>query len=79
MLRNCLRIIATVGFMANSPEGNFFQYDVLSKDRQRFAEADGETRNRLIDRARRRGKHGWNVGTNEMFLGENVEKFWFSF
>ncbi|NLS97667.1 MAG: hypothetical protein GXX96_36465 [Planctomycetaceae bacterium] len=70
VLKNCLRIVATIGFMANTPEGNFLQYDVLSKDRLKFEQGDDETKKRLIDRARRRGKHGWNVGTNEMFLGE---------
>ena len=69
VIKNCLRIIATIGFMANTPEDNFVEYDVLSKDRQKFADGDAETRSRIIDRAHRRGKHGWNVGTNEMFLG----------
>jgi hypothetical protein len=70
VLENCLRLIATVGLIANSPEENLLQYDVLSKDRAAFAEADAERRQQLIDRARRRGKYGWNVGTNELLVGE---------
>jgi len=73
VVKNCLRIVATIGFMANTPEDNFLEYDVLSKDRRKFSEADEEIKGRLIDRARRRGKHGWNVGTNEMFLGDIPE------
>ena len=69
VLENCLRLIASVGLIANSPEDNLLQYDVLSKDRQSFAKADGERRQQLINKARRRGKYGWNVGTNELFLG----------
>jgi hypothetical protein len=70
VLVNCLRLIATVGLIANSPEENLLQYDVLSKDRAAFAAADAERRQQLIDKARRRGKHGWNVGTNELFIGD---------
>ncbi|MCC9602893.1 hypothetical protein LOC67_20275 [Stieleria sp. JC731] len=68
VLRNCVRMIATVGLIANSPQDNLLQFDVLAKDRQRFEAADEEVRQSLISRARRRGKHGWNVGTNEMFV-----------
>lgn len=70
VLENCLRLIASVGLIANSPEENLLQYDVLSKDRQSFATANENRRQQLIDKARRRGKHGWNVGTNDLFVGE---------
>ena len=70
VLGNCLRLIATVGLIANSPEEKLLQYDVLSKDRQAFSKANDERRQQLIDRARRRGKHGWNVGTNELFVAD---------
>lgn len=52
----------------NSPQDNLLQFDVLAKDRRTFEAADEEGQERLISRARRRGKHGWNVGTNEMFV-----------
>ena len=45
MLKNCLRIVATIGFMANTPEGDFLKCDVLSKDRQKFDQADEEMQN----------------------------------
>jgi hypothetical protein len=70
VLENCLKLIATVGLIANSPEDNLLEYDVLAKDRAAFATADDSRRQVIIDRARRRGKFGWNVGTNELFLGE---------
>lgn len=73
VVKNCLRLTATVGFMANTPEENFLEYDVLARDRQAFAEADDDRRKHLIARAHKRGKHGWNVGTKEMFLGEMPE------
>lgn len=68
VLKNCLKVIATVGLIANSTQDNLLQFDVLAKDRQRFESATDEVRQSLINRARRRGKHGWNVGTNEMFV-----------
>ena len=70
VLENCLRLIATVGLIANSPEENLLEYDVLAKDRAAFATANEERRQRITERSRRRGKYGWNVGTNELFLGE---------
>ena len=70
VLENCLRLIATLGLIANRPEDDLLEYDVLGKDRAAFAVANEDRRQQLIDRARRRGKVGWNVGTNELFVGD---------
>jgi len=68
--QNCLRLIATVGLIANCPQDDLLAYDVLAKHRSEYASSTDEfQRQRLIDKARRRGKVGWNVGTNELFLG----------
>jgi len=56
--------------MDDATDDGLLEYDVLSKDRQKFREADDERRNLLIDRARRKGKVGWNVGTTELLLGD---------
>jgi hypothetical protein len=69
VLKNCLRLIATVGFLANTPDDQLIQYDVLVRDRAKFAEASEERKKEFIEKARRRGKRGWNIGTNEMLVG----------
>jgi len=70
---NIFRLMATVGFLANC-EDDLLQCDVLSRDRRAYAEAlandDVPQQDRIVQRAIRRGKHGWNIGTNEMFAGE---------
>ena len=72
-LLNCLRLLATIGFLANSND-ELLQREVLNHDRKAFeqAVASGNVRRqeRIATRAQRRGKVGWNVGTNEMFVGE---------
>jgi hypothetical protein len=73
-LANLFRIIISSGFLANSPEDMLVVPDVIAADRQKFSEAqtsgDQDTMKRLVDRARKRGKNGYNVGTSEMFVGE---------
>ncbi|TWU49347.1 hypothetical protein Poly59_39610 [Rubripirellula reticaptiva] len=70
VIENCIRLVATVGLIANCPEDNLLEYDVLAKDKQRFKSASPKRKEELIAKARRRGKIGWNVGTNELFIGE---------
>ncbi len=69
VLLNCLRLVATVGFMANCTDEEFLEYEVIAKHRAKFGDADDATKKKLIDKARRRGKVGWNIGTNKMFIG----------
>jgi hypothetical protein len=42
----------------------------LSKDRSSFDGGSEEQRQTIIERAKRRGKNGYNVGCDLMFLGE---------
>jgi hypothetical protein len=66
-----LRIAVTVGFLANQNDEMIVR-DVLSKERAAHAEAikrgNDSRRSKIENRAARRGKLGWNVGTNEMFV-----------
>lgn len=74
-LANLLRVIVSCGFLANSPEDRLVVPDVLSKDRNAYAEADRRRDQQrcqeIVARAHRRGKIGYNIGTNEMFVGES--------
>ena len=71
---NCMKLAVTIGFLANS-ENDLIEPDVLSKDRFEFDKTEDETRRKFIaDRAKRRGKLGWNVGNDMMFLGEVAGK-----
>lgn len=73
-LENLFRIIITTGFLSDCPEDMLVIPDVLADDRQKYWTAlqKGLTDDaaRLAARAKRRGKFGWNVGTNEMFVGQ---------
>jgi len=70
MAINAIRLVASVGFLANSSDDDLVQADVLAKDRAKFRDGDEDARRIIIERARRRNKVGWNIGTNEMFVGE---------
>jgi hypothetical protein len=73
-IENIFRVAVTVGFLANAND-ELLVPDVLSKDRQKYQEAIDkgltEAAETILARSRRRGKNGWNVGTNEMFVGED--------
>lgn len=73
-LSNLLKIIVSCGFLANSNDDGLVVPDILSKDRTNYADAvkrnDTEKIKQIVERARRRGKLGYNIGTNEMFVGE---------
>jgi len=73
IVENCMRICVTIGFLANSKDA-MVEYDVLAKDRDKFHRGDGDTRKRLATKARRRGKIGYNIGNEMMFLGEQPIK-----
>lgn len=72
-VKNCVRLFLSVGFLSQC--NNFpFEFDVLSKDRAKYQIGDKETKDRCIDRAKRRGKVGWLVGTDGMFQGSRTTK-----
>jgi hypothetical protein len=66
----CLRIVVSVCFLATGAD-RLIDPEVLSKDLARYLEArerEPATAQRLVEKARRRGKVGWNVGQHERVL-----------
>jgi hypothetical protein len=59
-MTTCVKLAITLCLLEDNPE--LIEPDVLSKDRPRLKDADEELRDRLIDKARRRGKNGYLVG-----------------
>jgi hypothetical protein len=59
IVENCARIACTLCLMAADPE--LVVPDVLNSDKSQFAVTRDE---RLVDKAHRRGKVGWDVGAN---------------
>jgi len=68
MIANIMRLAVTIGFLSDNP--TICEADVLNADRSKFVEADDPRREVIAARARRRGKFGYNVGTDLMFVGE---------
>lgn len=59
--RSVLSLLASVCLIGKDPE--LLTPDVLSKDREKFdRETDPVKLQVIIDRAKRRGKHGWDLG-----------------
>lgn len=71
-LEQLFRIIISIGFLANNPENGVIVPDILNRDEDAYKRAvkenDQPRIKTIVDRARRNHKHGWNVGTNEIFL-----------
>lgn len=65
---NALRLATTIGFLANS-KSELIEPDVLSKCRQQYERGDEDTRKRIVEKSHRKGKLGYNVGNDLMFLG----------
>jgi hypothetical protein len=57
-----VRIVCTVCLMGNDPQ--IIEPDVLAADRDKLDGADQTLMDRLIDKAKRRGKFGFHVGRN---------------
>ncbi len=70
-MSTCLRVIVTIGFLRNSsPE--LFEYDVLARYRDEYRRASDTRRKELEKLSRAAKKPGWNFGTSELFLTDNV-------
>ena len=71
-LMDLFKIICTTGFLCNCPEDRLVVPEVLSKDQRKYQEAlnkgDQAAIDTIVNRAQRRGKKGWNVGTDELFV-----------
>ena len=64
-----LRLLACIGFLRDCPDEMLVEPDVLSKDKSRYRSASQKEKAQMVDRARRRRKVGWVIGTNEKDLG----------
>lgn len=60
LLNEIVKIVIAVALM--NEDEDFFTPDVLGKDRAVYGSADPERRKVIVERARRRGKFGWDVG-----------------
>ncbi len=63
-----LKIIVTIGFLANSND-QLIEPDVLSKLRNAYTNGTKQARKDIAAKSRRKGKLGYNVGNDMMFLG----------
>lgn len=68
VMTNAMRMAVVIGFLANS-SADLIEYDVLSKFKEQFDKGDEATRQNIIRKSRQRGKIGYNVGNDLMFLG----------
>lgn len=71
MMANIMRLAVSIGFLSDNP--SICEHDILSKDRSNFDGGSEDQRQTIIERAKRRGKNGYNVGNDLMFLGERPE------
>lgn len=66
----CLRIVVSVCFLATGAD-RLIEPEVLSKDLARYLDSkkrDPAAAERLVEKAKRRGKQGWHVGQHERVL-----------
>ncbi|HUY31386.1 MAG TPA: hypothetical protein VMV69_01290 [Pirellulales bacterium] len=66
----CLRVVVSVCFLATGAD-RLIDPEVLSKDLARYLDArerQPDAAERMVEKARRRGKLGWNVGQHERVL-----------
>ena len=64
---DCLRVVVSVCFLATGAD-RLIEPEVLSKDLARYLDAlkrDPAAAERLVEKAKRRGKVGWHVGQHE--------------
>ena len=67
-----VKLCLTLRLISNDP--NIIQPDVLSKDRVRWKTGDDELKKRLEDKARRRGKNGFLVGSFLEGINPHIRK-----
>ncbi|HVA50212.1 MAG TPA: hypothetical protein VNH11_27905 [Pirellulales bacterium] len=67
---DCLRVVVSVCFLATGAD-RLIEPEVLSKDLARYLDArkrDSAAAERLVEKAKRRGKVGWHIGQHERVL-----------
>ncbi|MHC4633615.1 MAG: hypothetical protein ACYSYU_00150 [Planctomycetota bacterium] len=60
LINKCIKLCLTLRLIKDDPQ--LIEPDVLSKDRVRFKTGDDKLKNRLVEKAIRKGKHGFRVG-----------------
>ena len=60
LMTKCIKLAITLCLLEDNPD--LIEPDVLSRDRHRMSNANQELLQRLIDKARRKGKYGFLVG-----------------
>ncbi len=60
LIHKCIKLCLTLRLIEDDPQ--LIERDVLSKDRIRYKTGDDQLRQKLIDKAIRRGKQGFKVG-----------------
>lgn len=64
--KNSLRYYVTVKFLADCPNEDLIEYDILSKFKREWETATPERRKQIIEKSKREGKLGWNLGVSEL-------------
>lgn len=68
VIANVLRTAVTIGFLSSNP--SICEADVLNEDKYSFQRSTKDQRELIAEKARKKGKFGFNVGTDLMFIGE---------
>jgi hypothetical protein len=68
---NCIKLFISVGFLAAS-ETSLLAFDILNRDAHKWLAATKDARKLMIARAKKRGKNGWMLGTDEMFSSREL-------
>jgi hypothetical protein len=69
-IRDVLRCYVVTQFLADCPDENLIEYDILSKHRGEWVHATPERKLEIIELARQKGKKGWNIGVSSVLLAD---------
>jgi hypothetical protein len=58
----------TTQFLADCPNDELIEYDILSKHRQEWVNANPQRKREIIAEARKKGKIGWNIGVSSKII-----------
>ena len=66
--RNVLRYYITVKFLADVPNEDLIEYDILNKYKNEWLCATTERKREIVEKSKKEGKIGWNLGVNELLI-----------
>lgn len=69
-IMSVVKVIATLKFLTDCPDEHLITYDVVNKYAAEFHNpaTSADRKEEIIAISKKRGHHGWNVGTNELYL-----------